>query len=384
MAGLGIAGAVPASSLLVLDVTGSEAISGLAQTFGTIGAAVMAIPLSRLTAVGGRRLALTTGYGVGAVGSVLTILGGIYGIVGLLFSGILLVGGASASGYQARFAAVDLAVDENRARQLSLIVWAGTIGSVIGPNLIGFSTSFASGLGIRPLVGPYFFAGAGLFLAAIIMQIWLRPDPFQLSQANVVKVSAPPIRTTLRRIASNQNELTGLLAISLGHITMIMIMVMTPVHMRHEQASITIIGFVISIHILGMYALAPAMGWLADKHGRIQTIWVGIWILLASAAISALAPPNNHFVLGVGLFLLGLGWSGTLVAGSALLTESTEIADRPAVQGVSDLVMNASGAIGGAMAGIVIALSSYAVLCIVAALPPIYLAIRLVRGEKAA
>lgn len=379
LAGLGIAGAVPAGSLLVLDVTGSEAVSGLAQTFGTIGAAVMAIPLSRLTVQGGRRLALTTGYLVGAIGATLAILGGIFSQVALLFIGVLLVGAASAAGYQARFAAVDLALVENRARQLSLIVWAGTVGSVIGPNLIGVSTRFAENLGLRPLVGPYFFAGFGLLVAAAVIFIWLRPDPFVLSQAETAKVPNPPIRQTLQRLLGNRDELTGLLSISLGHISMIMIMVMTPVHMKHESASIQIIGLVISIHILGMYALAPVMGWLADKYGRIQTIWVGLLILLASAAISATA--HNHTTLTIGLFLLGLGWSGTLVAGSALLTEATSVSDRPAVQGVSDLVMNASGALGGALAGIVIAVSSYAALCAVAALPPLYLGVRLLRNH---
>jgi MFS family permease len=229
------------------------------------------------------------------------------------------------------------------------------------------------------LVGPYFFAGFGLLVAAAVIFIWLRPDPFVLSQAETAKVPNPPIRQTLQRLLGNRDELTGLLSISLGHISMIMIMVMTPVHMKHESASIQIIGLVISIHILGMYALAPVMGWLADKYGRIQTIWVGLLILLASAAISATA--HNHTTLTIGLFLLGLGWSGTLVAGSALLTEATSVSDRPAVQGVSDLVMNASGALGGALAGIVIAVSSYAALCAVAALPPLYLGVRLLRNH---
>lgn len=379
LAGLGIAGAVPAGSLIVLDVTGNEALSGLAQTFGTIGAALMAIPLSRLTNIGGRRLALTTGYGVGAIGALLAILGGIYGQVGVLFSGILLAGAASAAGYQARFAAVDIAADEHRARDLSLVVWAGTIGSVLGPNLIGLSTEFATNLGIRPLVGPYIFAGMSLVLSVLIIQIRLRPDPFLLSEHSKVGGKVPPIRQTLKQIKSNRHALNGLLSISLGHIAMIMIMVMTPVHMKHGDAALQIIGLVVSIHILGMYALAPVMGWLADKRGRYFVIWLGIGILLLSAVISAAAPAHNTAMLTAGLFLLGLGWSGTLVAGSALLTESTPVHDRPATQGVSDLVMNSAGALGGATAGFVIAMSSYAVLCLIAAIPPAYLAVRLLR-----
>ena len=73
--------------------------------------------------------------------------------------------------------------------------------------------------------------------------------------------------------------------------------------------------------------------------------------------------------LGIALFLLGLGWSCTLIAGSTLLVEDVEAGDRPAVQGASDLAMNVAGALGGAVAGLVVALWSYAALCLVALVP---------------
>jgi MFS family permease len=96
---------------------------------------------------------------------------------------------------------------------------------------------------------------------------------------------------------------------------------------------------------------------------------LGAAILLVSALVSGLAPADDVLVLGVGLFLLGLGWSCTLIAGSTLLTDAAEPVDRPAVQGLSDLTMNVAGAVGGALAGAIVLWSSYAMLCAAAAVP---------------
>ena len=148
-----------------------------------------------------------------------------------------------------------------------------------------------------------------------------------------------------------------------------MVMVMTPVHMAHVDVSLRLIGLVISVHVLGMFALSPVVGWAVDRFGRIQIIVVGAVILLMSSVVSGLAPAENVPVLGAGLFLLGLGWSCTLIAGSTLLTDDCDPAERPSVQGLSDLSMNVAGALGGALAGIIVLQSSYAVLCAAAAVP---------------
>jgi MFS family permease len=166
------------------------------------------------------------------------------------------------------------------------------------------------------------------------------------------------------------------MAISIGHIAMVSVMVMTPVHMAHVDVTLTIIGLVISIHVIGMYAFSPIVGQLSDRLGRIKAVQLGVAILLASMLISGVAAPDDSILLGIGLFLLGLGWSFTLIAGSALLSESVETAMKPASQGASDLMMNLSGAGGGALAGLIIGTLSYGWLCFFAAIPVTFLGIR--------
>ena len=385
ISGLGIAGAVPAGALLVMEVSGNKALSGLAQTFSVLGAAFMAIPLARLTAHGGRRAAIMSGYAIGTVGAVLAVLGGTLRLLPLLLLGTLLVGAATASNLQTRFAAVDLSKPERRARDLSLIVWTGTIGSVTGPNLLSTSSSWAERAGVEPLAGPYLFAGAMLLLGGLAIFIGLRPDPFLLSMrlgGHAKPRTKGHFRHAMALIRSSSDATLANAAIVIGHIAMVSVMVMTPVHMQGQGMSLELVGFVISGHVFGMYAFSPLMGWLADRYGRVAVIQLGAFILLTSAVISGTAPEHHSPLLALGLFLLGLGWSGTMVAGSTLLSESLPLEERPSVQGATDLLMNAAGAFGGAAAGIIIAVSSYLLLNVFAALPVMVLAVLTVRRPR--
>lgn len=384
LSGLGYSSTVAAGSLLVASITKSEALAGLAQTFGVLGAAAMALPLANLTRRGGRRLALSSGYAIGSLGAVLAVVGGATEFLPILFLGTFLVGAAAASGYQARYAAVDLATQDNRARSLSLVVWASTIGSVLGPNLIGPVGDFATSIGFPRLTGPYMFSAVMLGMGSAVIWFRLKPDPYLTSTASQSEESSSktkiPTKEVITHIASRPSALLGLLALSMGHLIMVAVMVMTPVHMAHVDVSLNIIGLVISVHIAGMYALSPVVGYLTDRLGRQQVIAIGGLILVGSAIISGIAPANNEIQLGIGLFLLGLGWSCTLIAGSTLLSESVSDHYRAPAQGTSDLIMNLSAAVGGALAGVIIAFLSYGWLCALAAIPISYVTILAITG----
>ena len=149
---------------------------------------------------------------------------------------------------------------------------------------------------------------------------------------------------------------------------MVSVMVMTPVHMTHVDVTLSVIGLVISVHVLGMYVFSPVVGALSDRIGRVRVIQIGFSILLAAALIAGTARADDAITLGVGLFLLGLGWSCTLIAGSAYLTETVDTQTRASSQGASDLVMNLSGAGGGALAGVIIGTLSYGWLCFISSI----------------
>jgi MFS family permease len=373
--GVGVAGTVAAGSLLVSSITKSESLAGLAQTSAVLGAAALALPLARLTAKGGRRLALSTGYVAGIIGSVFAIIGGATRSVSFMLIGTFLVGAASAAGYQARFAAIDLATDASRSKQLSFVVWGSTIGAVAGPNLMEPSGKLAELFDLPVLVGPYLISAVTLFLAALVVIIFLRPDPYLvISSVQSIKSAKGSTKRALSHIRQNPSALFAILSIAIGHVAMVSVMVMTPIHMAHVDVTLTVIGLVISVHILGMYAFSPIVGSLSDRFGRKVVIQVGLVILLISTIVSGLARADDAITLGIGLFLLGLGWSCTLIAGSALLSESVSDEFRTSSQGASDLVMNLAGAGGGAIAGVIIGTLSYGWLCTIAAIPVLVLA----------
>lgn len=373
--GVAVAGAVPAGALLAASLTDSEAFAGLVQTAGVLGAAIFALPLARIALTKGRRPALASGYGLGILGAILVIVGAVTSMILIVLFGALFVGVASAASLQARYAATDLALPQHRARSLSYVVWAATIGAVLGPNLLNFSGTVGVKLGLPELAGPYVISGIALTFAVIILLVLLRPDPFQLAtklrqdRDPGTKIVQPKLRDGIEHLRSRPRAILGIGAISIGHLVMVMVMVMTPVHMAHVDVTLQLIGLVISVHVAGMYAFSPLVGVAVDRFGRVPMIIAGAVILTLSCVISGLAPANNVLVLGIGLFLLGLGWSFTLIAGSTLVTDSVEANERPSVQGLSDLAMNSAGALGGIAAGVIMWLGGYGWLCALAILP---------------
>ena len=376
-AGVGTAGTVAAGSLLVASITGSEELAGLAQTFSVLGAAALAIPLARLTSSGGRRRALSVGYAAGVVGSIFAILGGVNSNIYLMLTGSFLVGSASASAYQARFAAIDLVEEAHRAKQLSYVVWGSTVGAVTGPNLMSPAGDLAEKLNLPRLTGPYLISAFTLTFAALLIYLFLKPDPYltALGDGKSYSGGKKHVKEALSHIWHKPIALFAILSIAIGHVAMVSVMVMTPVHMAHVDVSLRIIGLVISVHVIGMYAFSPIVGSFSDRVGKVKTIQIGLGILLLSCFVSGTAAADDVSRLGMGLFLLGLGWSFTLIAGSALLSSSVDPTLKTSSQGASDLVMNLAGAGGGAIAGVVISSLNYGWLCAFASIPVIVLAL---------
>ena len=367
MAGLGMGATLSMGAILASRLSGSEAWSGMAATMSTLGAALAAVPLARLAGRSGRRISLFTGALLAASGAVITIVSTMVAFFPLLLVGLALIGVGTAVNLQSRFAATDIANDRTRSRDLSLVVWATTVGAVSGPNLITPGEAVGSFLGLPELAGPFVFTLAAQTLAAVVYFVGLRPDPLLLAR----ELARDPNSAGAKSLGPSVDNLvvarTAIISIALSHATMVSVMAMTPVHLVNHGASLAIVGFTISLHIAGMYALAPVFGMLSDRVGRIPTILVGQVILLGSLMFTGFGSENELAVV-IGLVLLGLGWSAATVAGSTLLSESTVIEKRAARQGVSDLVMSGSGAAGGALAGVVLAFLGYSGLSFVALL----------------
>ncbi|HEU4568774.1 MAG TPA: MFS transporter [Marmoricola sp.] len=371
LGGLGTTVGIAVAAILAEDVSGSESLAGLVQTCQVLGAAVASYALAAVMGRRGRRQGLVVGYGAGALGAGLCVLGGAVRSFPLLLVGALLLGANSASNYQSRYAAADLASPSKRARALALVLWATSVGAVLGPNLTGPAGRVAHDLGLPRLTGPFVFSVVAVVLAAVVVAALLRPDPLLLARDLAGHDTAARSGTSWGRVrtvlASHPGAGAGILAISTGHAVMVAVMVMTPLQMHHGGAELNVIGLVVSVHVLGMYFLSPVVGWAADRLGRLPVLVLGALVLLIAVALAGTAPMGASLQIGVGLFLLGVGWSCCTVAGSALLTESTPLEARTDVQGAADLTMNGSAAVAGALAGVVMGALGFAMLNVFAA-----------------
>ncbi|MEU5561735.1 MFS transporter [Micromonospora musae] len=411
--GIGVTIGISVGALLAARVAGT-ALAGVAQSASVVGGALLAIPVTRIMNGHGRRPGLAVAYLAGAVGAVLVVLATVTGFVPLLFLGMLFFGGGTAANLQARYTAVDLAEPARRGRQLSLIVWATTIGAVAAPNFADLADHATTGWGLPPLAGPFAFSAVAFVLAAGLLLALLRPDPLLTARrlaasAAPVAAGAAPELTPPAEATSAPAEATsapagtarrgagmraawrvvrglpaarlGIVAVAVGHTVMVAVMSMTPVRLgeSHGDADVLrVVGIVLSLHIAGMYALSPVVGWLTDRLGRRAVILVGVALLLAACAVAGTAGHHTPR-LSIGLVLLGLGWSGTMVAGSTLLSESVPAAVRPSVQGFSDLTMGLAGAVAAAVSGFVMRAAGYPVLTLLAAVatvPLVALALR--------
>jgi MFS family permease len=366
----GITIGIATASLLARDLSGSEKLAGLAQTFQVLGTAVAAFLLARLMSRRGRRAGLVTGYLLGAAGAVLAVVVGVVGSMSLLLVGAVLLGSTSAANSGARYAATDLAPAILRARSLSTVVWASTIGAVAGPNLTGPAGSLAGVLGIPELTGPFAIGSIGMLAAALIIGVFLRPDPLLVAREAAGLAAGAPAGTSWGRAIAAVRErpvlayaVAGLAA---AHAAMVAVMVMTPLHMEHGGAELRIIGIVISVHVLGMFAFSPLVGLLADRRGRPATLATGGVLLVAALVLCRSSPEGTSWQIFAGLFLLGLGWSFATVAASTLVADHAPMEARTDVQGVSDLVMGLTAAAAGGLAGVVVGTWGYGALSVTA------------------
>ncbi|MBO1335356.1 MFS transporter [Streptomyces sp. VRA16 Mangrove soil] len=370
LGGLGTATGIALAAVLAKKVSGDEALSGLASTASVAGTAVLSVPLAALMNARGRRAGLVLAYLIGTAGAVVTVVGAVVGSFALLLVGLAGFGAASSANLQARYAAADLAEPDRRARAISTVVWATTIGAVLGPNIAAPAGRSVTGFGIPKEAGPFVWAAGVFLVAAVLVHITLRPDPLltarAMAPAEEQRPEARSIRAGFAAVSASPRARLALVTVAVSHTAMVSVMSMTPVDLEHHGAGIQLIGLVISGHITGMYAFSPVMGRLADRFGRLTVIGLAVG-LLACAALLAGTSDGSRAQSAAGLFLLGLGWSAGLVSGSALLTDSVPQAARAAAQGLSDLTTSLAAGVGGATAGLVVATASYAWLNLAAA-----------------
>jgi len=365
--GAGLAAGMTVGALLAQSLLGSDSIAGIPSALITLGAAVAALFVGRLSQRFGRRIGLSAGFLAGGVGAAGIVAAAASHQIALLFVSLIIYGSGMATNLQARYAGTDLAKPVQRAKAVSIAMISTTFGAVAGPNLINPTGRFAEAAGLPPLTGPFLLAAIAFVLAAAVIWVWLRPDP--LLHARAAAASSLFESSKLPNEASKQQTLqskrgifVGATVMILTQFVMIAIMTMTPIHMKHHGHGLGDVGLVIGIHIGTMYLPSLITGILVDKFGRIVMAIASGVVMLTAGLTAALVPAGSVPALIIALTLLGLGWNLGLISGTAMIVDATPLSTRAKTQGTVDVLVALSGSLGGALSGIVTAHSSYAVL----------------------
>ncbi|WP_285042183.1 MFS transporter [Plantibacter sp. LMC-P-059a] len=375
LGGAGLAAGVTVGALLVQDVLGSTSLAGVAAALLTLGSALTAFLVGRVTQRLGRRIGLGLGFAAGGVGAIGVVVAATTALVPLLFVSLFVYGAGTATNLQARYAGTDLATPARRGTAISVAMVSTTLGAVAGPNLVEPLGAFATGLGLPSLAGPFLLAAVAYLAAGTAFLVLLRPDPFLLARrldAELAQLDAVSEEATTGqdepaegpRPRPGVGAYVGAAVMVVTQIAMVAVMTMTPVHMRAHHHGLGEVGLVIGIHIAAMYLPSLVTGVLVDRIGRTpMAIAAGVTLLLAGVT-GALAPADSLGLLILALALLGLGWNFGLIAGTALVVDHTVPANRARTQGTLDVLIALAGAGAGVMSGVVMAGVGYGALSI--------------------
>jgi MFS family permease len=357
------------NALVGAELSGWSALAGVPEAVRVLGQAFAALAWGYTMERIGRRRGLTMGQAVGVVGS--AVAGGavIVRSFPLFLVGLVLMGIARASADLGRFAAAEVHLRSERGRAISNVVLGGTVGSVVGPLLVGPTGHWSLGLGFPQLAGPYTLGLAFWGVAGALVFIGLRPDPRdvgrELARLNPHTLPHRGPARGLSEILRQPGVIVAMVTVIFAQMVMVMLMVMTSVHMKVKQHPLTAVSLVISAHTLGMYAFSIVSGRMTDRWGRAPTMILGSVILVLSCLMAA--PSTGLVPLAIALFLLGLGWNFAYGGGSTLLADQLSPTERAKTQGFNDLLLGFAAATGSFSSGVMFAARGYGMLGLMAA-----------------
>lgn len=351
-------------AIVAVRLSGTESVAGLPSSTLTFSQALAAFPAALVMGRFGRRIGLTLGYASATLGGLIGVVAIMQGVFPLLLVSAMLMGMARGSGEQSRFAAGEIFPEAERARMIGRLVFAGTIGAVLGPVLVTPSGHLMESLGLHADIGPWVALSVLCGAAGLLTFFLLRPDPMTVARAlstdaDAARTDAPqqPVRSLPVLLTLPKVQL-AIIAALIVQTVMVVLMVMTPLYMDHHHHGRDSISLVIAMHTLGMFGLSPVTGYLIDRFGRIPMLLAAALTLIASALLAPIS--TNQFVLAAALFLLGLGWNFGYVAASSLLADALQGEERARVQGINDSLVFFAAGVGSLASGPLFASGGYA------------------------
>jgi MFS family permease len=356
---LGLAAGGSAGALLAAEITGSTAWAGLPLGFLVAGSAASALLIARRTRRAGRAAGLVLGYVIGTAGAALVVAAAVVDDFALLLAGSTALGAANAAIFLTRYAAADLGGTARRGRALGLVLFAAALGAVVSPNLLGPSGDLAEKVGLPSLSGLYLVALAAFLASGFLLAA--------LPKRSLPVGDTRPVTRRELRIGL-WNARASLAVLAMTNLVMVAVMAIAPIHLVEHGHRLDVVGAIVSIHVLCMFAPSPVTGWLADRAGSVIVAALGAVLLIAAGASGSLLDLSDSREMTAMLALLGLGWNAGVVGGSTMLAASVPAFLRPQAEGIGEVAMGLAAGAGAPVAGLLVAYGDFTTLSIAAAI----------------
>ena len=298
------------------------ALATLPVTCWILGGAIGTMPASLHMKRVGRQRGFSLGTMWGFAGAL--ICGGAIWLQSfwLLCLGTLVWGVYNAYGQYYRFAAADAASGDFKAVAISLVLAGGLVGGVLGPNLSRFTVQ----LGGPRFLGAYLFLILFILVTLALLRFIRIPSPSAAEQAS----SGRP----LAEIAAQPKFIVAVLAGAIGYGVMNFVMTSTPIAMQVCGHSYGDTAFIISSHVVGMFAPSFVTGPLIKRIGVLPVLFCGAILNMVAIGIALSGISVTQFWWA--LVMIGVGWNFLYIGGTTLLTQTYRPEERAKAQGAND------------------------------------------------
>jgi MFS family permease len=310
------------NGLVGLALSPYKALTTLPITCWVLGGALATMPASLHMKRVGRQRGLTFGTFWGVVGALICATAVWAHNFWMLCLGTLVWGVYNAYGQYYRFAAADVSSASFKSTAISLVLAGGLVGGIIGPSTSRLTVD---------LLAPKFM-GAYLVLIgfALVTMVLLRFIRIPAPSADEQAARGRP----LRQIAAQPKFIVAVLCGAIGYGVMNFLMTSTPIAMQVCGHPYGDAAFVISSHVVGMFAPSFLTGPLIKRVGVLPVLFTGALLNIVTIAIALSGLSVAHFWWS--LVLLGVGWNFLYIGGTTLLTETYRPEERAKAQGAND------------------------------------------------
>ncbi len=288
-----------------------------------VGAALSAMPVSRLQARVGRKRSFQIGLLVAIVSAASCALAVATQNFWLLVASTLVAGFYSANGALYRFAGPELVAPAFKERALSLVLAGGVVGAFVGPNLASATRSWF----VVPFAGAY-LALVGVALLSLAVMSFIR------FPAHVAPAPGPAAGRPTAELLRQPVFAVAVVAAALGYGVMNLLMAATPIAMQQCKHPFDSAALVLEWHVLGMFVPSFFTGNLIRRFGALPVMFVGALLNLLCVAVALSGVDVMQFL--VALFALGVGWNFLYTGGSTLLTQAYRPEEKNRAQGLMD------------------------------------------------